>query len=91
MDTLRALSRSPWRTVLGALAGALAGAAYAHFIGCHTGTCPLTGNVWTAALFFGFTGAVVFAPGPRAADVPAPREPGQRGAGDAGRGQARES
>jgi hypothetical protein len=52
------------RTAAGALAGAAGGAAYAYFVGCHTGTCPLTGNVWGAALFFGFTGAVVLAPGP---------------------------
>jgi membrane associated rhomboid family serine protease len=52
------------RTVLGAAAGAAGGAAYAYFVGCHTGTCPLTGNVWVAAAFFGFTGGVVLAPGP---------------------------
>jgi len=52
------------RTALGAALGATGGAGYAYFIGCHTGTCPLTGNVWIAALFFGFTGSVILAPGP---------------------------
>jgi len=75
MERLRSLARSPWRTALGVLLGAAGGAAYAHFVGCHTGTCPLTGNVWTAALFFGFTGGVALAPGSRAAGGEARREP----------------
>jgi hypothetical protein len=51
--------RSPWRTAAAALLFGGAGAAYAHFVGCHTGTCPLTSNVWTASLYFGVVGAVV--------------------------------
>jgi Family of unknown function (DUF6132) len=57
--TLRRLGISHWRTALGAAIGAGAGAAYAHYVGCATGTCPLTSNVWTAALFFGFSGGLV--------------------------------
>ena len=64
--TPRALVQAHWRTVGGAALGAAAGAAYAHFVGCSTGTCPLTSNVSTAALFFGFAGAVVGLPGRRA-------------------------
>ncbi len=67
--------RRHWRTALGAAAGAAGGALYAHFIGCHTGTCLITSSVWTAGLFFGFTGAVVALPGP---PQPEPREPAQR-------------
>jgi uncharacterized protein DUF6132 len=62
----RALARAHWRTAGGVAVGATAGAAYAYFIGCNTGTCPLTSSVWTAALFFGFAGGVVGLPGPRA-------------------------
>ncbi|WP_242346063.1 DUF6132 family protein [Anaeromyxobacter terrae] len=62
----RAIARAHWRTAAGAAVGAAAGAAYAFFIGCKTGTCPLTSSVWTAALFFGFAGGVVGVPGPRA-------------------------
>lgn len=65
MSRSPAFLRSHWRTLAGALVGAAGGAAYAHFVGCHTGTCLITSNVWTAAAFFGFTGAVVAAPGPR--------------------------
>jgi len=56
------LPRPIWRTIAGAVVGALGGAAYAHFVGCRTGTCMLTSNVWVAALFFGFTGALALTP-----------------------------
>ncbi|HSM94168.1 MAG TPA: hypothetical protein VLT47_14920 [Anaeromyxobacteraceae bacterium] len=56
------LLRRHARTLLGALGGALGGGLYAHFVGCRTGTCLLTSNVWTAALFFGLTGALALAP-----------------------------
>ncbi len=72
MTRLASLARAHWRTAAGAAIGAVAGAAYAYFIGCRTGTCPLTGDVRTAALFFGFTGAMVGFPG---SPKPPPREP----------------
>jgi hypothetical protein len=78
VSRLAALARARWRTALGALLGAAGGAAYAHFVGCHTGTCPLTSNVWTSALFFGVTGAIVLSPGPRAEPAgDRPREPSE--------------
>jgi len=67
------LVRRHWRTALGAAAGATGGALYAHFIGCHTGTCLITSSVWTAGLFFGVTGALVAMPG-RKRDAPRERE-----------------
>lgn len=51
------------RTVLGGVLGAVGGGLYAHFVGCRTGTCLLTSNVWTAALFFGATGAIALSGG----------------------------
>ena len=69
------LLRRHWRTLLGVAVGAAGGAAYAHFVGCRTGTCLLTSNVWTAALFFGFTGGVVA--GPSAPSRPARPEQGE--------------
>ncbi len=55
--------RRHWRTLLGGLLGAAGGALYAHFLGCRTGTCLLTSNVWTAALFFGTAGALALSGG----------------------------
>lgn len=68
-----------WRTTLGAAVGATGGALYAYFIGCHTGTCMITSSVWTAAAFFGFTGAVVALPGPGQAAREPRRTPGREG------------
>ncbi len=56
-------SRSHLRTVAGAVIGAAAGAAYAHFIGCRTGTCPITSSVWTAGLYGAVVGALAGWPG----------------------------
>ncbi len=67
--TVRQGLKRCWRTVLAGAVGAVLGALYAHFIGCRTGTCAITSKVWTAALFFGFTGAVIGLPG-RAARPP---------------------
>ena len=53
------LSRSPLRALLAAGAGAAGMAAYAHFIGCRTGTCPLTSNVWIASLYGAVVGTLV--------------------------------
>jgi hypothetical protein len=58
LPRIQRLWRSPWRAALAAALGAAAGAAYAHFIGCRTGTCPLTASVWRAALYFGAIGAL---------------------------------
>jgi len=55
----RRLSRSHLRAALAAGVGAAGGAAYAHFIGCKTGTCPLTSSVWIAGLYGAAVGAVV--------------------------------
>lgn len=76
-DRLVAALRPHWRTALGALVGATGGALYAHFVGCHTGTCAITSSVWSAGTFFGLTGAVVGMPGPR-------KEPPRAPAGEAG-------
>ena len=57
-----ALARSHLRSGLLGVAGAVAGAAYAHFVGCRTGTCPITSSVWTASLYGGVVGALVGLP-----------------------------
>ena len=49
------------RTVLGAVAGAAIGYLTDRFIGCRTGTCPLTSNPWTAMLVWSIVGAIVTA------------------------------
>jgi len=48
-----------WRRVLGVLGGALVGFLYQHFIGCHTGACPLTSNPFLSTLYGGLLGLLV--------------------------------
>ena len=45
-----------WKTALFTLAGAGIGFAYWRFIGCTSGTCPLTANWHTSTLFGGLIG-----------------------------------
>jgi len=52
----------PRSTVFGVVLGALGGALYSHFIGCATGTCPITSNPMSAALFGAVLGGTIFAP-----------------------------
>ena len=54
---------SRWRALATALVGAGLGAAYAHFIECQTGPCPITSNVWTASVYGGVFGALIGRPG----------------------------
>jgi Family of unknown function (DUF6132) len=65
-----AFSRSHVRAAIFAALGAASGAAYAHFVGCRTGTCLITSSVWTASLYGALVGAVAGWPGraPRGAD-----------------------
>lgn len=51
-------SGSHARTAVVALLGAGAAVAYAHFVGCKTGTCPLTSNVWTASVYGAVVGGI---------------------------------
>jgi uncharacterized protein DUF6132 len=51
--------RSHARAAAAAVLGGASAAAYAHFIGCRTGTCPLTSNVWIASLYGAAVGALV--------------------------------
>ncbi len=36
--------------------GALIGLAYYYFVGCSTGTCPLTSNPWISIAYMGLVG-----------------------------------
>ena len=45
-----------YTSILGAAAGALVGFLVYRFIGCKTGTCPITSNPWISAIFGGIMG-----------------------------------
>ena len=47
------------RIVLGALVGAVLGFLYYKFVGCATGSCPITKNPWTSTLYGAVIGGLV--------------------------------
>ena len=80
MSALRWLFAPGWpRVALGVVGGAAAGAAYANWIGCLTGSCPLTSNPLTAAVMGALVGASALWPGPSAQQR---REPPRSPKGD---------
>ncbi len=47
------------RIIIGALAGAALGFLYYKFVGCSTGTCPLTSNPFTSTLYGAVMGGLI--------------------------------
>lgn len=46
--------------VIGLLAGAMAGYAYYHFVGCASGTCPITSKPVNSSLYGALMGGLFF-------------------------------
>jgi hypothetical protein len=49
-------SWSFWKPFLGVLIGGTLGFLYYYFVGCTSGTCPITGNPYMSILFGGLFG-----------------------------------
>jgi len=47
-------------TIVGILAGALAGYLYYAYIGCESGSCPLTSKPIPSTLYGAFAGGIIF-------------------------------
>ena len=47
-------------TILGILAGAIAGYAYFHFVGCSSGTCAITSKPLNSTLYGAMMGGLFF-------------------------------
>lgn len=47
-------------TILGIVLGAMAGYAWFRFVGCTTGSCPITSNPWTSSIYGGVMGGLSF-------------------------------
>jgi len=48
-----------WKIILGVVVGGGMGFAYYRFVGCATGTCPLTSNPWTSTLYGMLLGGLI--------------------------------
>jgi len=46
------------RLILGIVIGAAAGFAYYRFVGCSSGTCPITGNPYISTIYGAVVGAL---------------------------------
>ncbi|MGD0590078.1 MAG: DUF6132 family protein [Bacteroidota bacterium] len=54
------LTGSIWRKrILFSLLGALGGYAYYYYVGCHSGTCPISGNPFISTLYGAGIGLVL--------------------------------
>ncbi len=47
------------RIIIGVAVGALLGFGYYRFVGCSTGSCPITSNPWISTLYGAVMGALV--------------------------------
>jgi hypothetical protein len=47
------------RIVIGVVAGGVLGFAYYKFVGCSSGTCPLTSNPYISSLYGSVVGALI--------------------------------
>jgi hypothetical protein len=50
------------------IAGAALGFSYYYFIGCKTGSCPITGNPWISTTYGALTGFIISIPSQKKKD-----------------------
>lgn len=50
------------RRILPVIVGAILGYAYYYFIGCRTGSCPITSNPWISTFYGAFAGFIISIP-----------------------------
>lgn len=51
-----------FKTIISAFIGALIGFGYYHFVGCRTGSCPITGSPYISTLYGAMMGLVFMFP-----------------------------
>lgn len=47
-------------TIIGVIAGAVGGYLYYHYVGCSTGTCPITSKPLNSTLYGSLMGGLIF-------------------------------
>lgn len=53
---MKAFIKKQFKNILGILLGGVGGFLYYHFVGCTSGTCPITSNPYMSILFGGIMG-----------------------------------
>lgn len=53
------LKAMPWKLIIGTAIGGIAGFLFYKFVGCRTGTCPITSNPYASILYGAVMGALV--------------------------------
>lgn len=49
-----------WLTIVGTIAGAIGGYLYYHFVGCLSGSCPITSQPLNSTLYGAMMGGLLF-------------------------------
>lgn len=57
---VQALLKKHYLKLIGIAVGLLGGYLYYYFIGCNSGTCPITSNPWISTLYGGLIGYLLF-------------------------------
>lgn len=60
MDKIIVIIKKNWLTLLGILIGALGGFLYWKFVGCNTGSCPITSSPTITSLWGALIGGLLF-------------------------------
>ena len=47
-----------WKTLIGIVIGGIAGYLYYYFIGCNSGSCPITSNPWNSVFYGSLLGMI---------------------------------
>lgn len=57
---IHALLKKHYLKLAGIVVGLIGGYLYYYFIGCNSGTCPITSNPWVSTLYGGIIGYLLF-------------------------------
>ena len=60
MEKIKILLKKYWLTIAGGIVGAVGGFAYWYFIGCSSGTCPITSSPLNSSLYGIVMGGLLF-------------------------------
>lgn len=59
-NQLKAMLKTISWTIIGLIIGAAGGFAYYYYVGCASGSCPITSNPWISTLYGSGMGALAF-------------------------------